>query len=73
MEPEMEKALLQLKHRLEEAAARDRLKARKMRTRRLIVEGAILETACPEIRGMNPDKIKEYLTEKMTKGNERSW
>lgn len=34
-----EKKLLQAKHRLEEAQARDRVKERKARTRRLIQEG----------------------------------
>ena len=38
-----EKKLLQAKHRLEEAQARDRVKERKARTRRLIQEGAVLE------------------------------
>ncbi len=42
-----EKQLLQAKHRLEEAQARDRAKERKTRTRRLIQEGAILEKAFP--------------------------
>ena len=40
-----EKKLLQAQHRLEEAQARDRVKERKARTRRLIQEGAILEEA----------------------------
>ena len=40
-----EKKLLQAQHRLEEAQARDRVKERKARTRRLIQEGAILEKA----------------------------
>ena len=39
---EAEKKLLQAQHRLEEAQARDRVKERKARTRRLIQEGAIL-------------------------------
>lgn len=42
-----EKKLLQAKHRLEEAQARDRAKERKERTRRLIQEGAILEKVFP--------------------------
>ena len=42
-----EKELLQAKHRLEEAQARDRVKERKARTRRLIQEGAILEKVFP--------------------------
>ena len=41
MTPE-EKALLQAKHRLEAAQARDRRKERNARTRRLILEGAEL-------------------------------
>ncbi len=63
---ETEKALTQAKHRLEEAAARDRVKIRKTRTRRLIVEGAILEKVCPQVLMMTPDEIKDYLTEKVT-------
>ena len=42
-----EKKLLQAKHRLEETQARDRVKERKERTRRLIQEGAILEKVFP--------------------------
>ena len=41
-----EKKLLQAQHRLEEAQARNRVKERKVRTRRLIQEGAILEKCC---------------------------
>jgi len=36
------KALIQARHRLEEAQARERVRERKARTRRLIIEGAIL-------------------------------
>ncbi len=63
---ETEKVLTQAKHRFEEAAARDRVKMRKARTRRLIVEGAILEKVCPKILMMTPNEIKDYLTEKIT-------
>ena len=45
-----EKKLLQAKHRLEEAQARDRVKERKARTRRLIQEGAVLEKVLPEVQ-----------------------
>ena len=45
-----EKKLLQAQHRLEEAQARDRVKERKTRTRRLIQKGAILEKVLPEVR-----------------------
>ena len=47
---DMEKEFLQAKHRLEEAQARDRAKERKIRTRRLIQEGAILEKALPQTK-----------------------
>lgn len=40
---EDEKKLLQAKHRLEEAEARNRVRERKARTRRLIQEGAVLD------------------------------
>ena len=41
-----EKKLIQAQHRLEEAQARDRVKERKARMRRLIQEGAILKRCC---------------------------
>ena len=56
-----EKALLQAQHRLEEAQARNRVKERKARTRRLIQTGAILEKVLPEIRTMEPQTLEEYL------------
>ena len=56
-----EKKLLQAKHRLEEAQARDRVKERKARTRRLIQEGAVLEKVLPE--GL--DNLEEYLRRKL--------
>ena len=49
MTPE-EKVLLQAKHRLEEIEARNRKKERNARTRRLIQEGAILESIAPHIK-----------------------
>lgn len=60
MTPE-EKALLQAKHRLEEAEARDRQKERKTRTRRLIQEGALLESIVPHIKEMDLDTLKREL------------
>lgn len=54
MMTDAEKKLLQAQHRLEEAQARDRVKERKARTRRLIQEGAILEKVLPEVRTMEP-------------------
>ena len=58
-----QKKLLQAKHRLEEAEARDRAKERKARTRRLIQEGAILETVFPAAAGMDLTKLEDVLRE----------
>ena len=58
---EQEKKLLQAKHRLEEARARDRVRERKARTRRLIQKGAIVENAMPETNSMTPDELSRYL------------
>ena len=60
---EIEKEMLQLKHRLEEAQARDRVKERKARTRRLIQEGAILEKALPLVQQMTLEQLEELLWE----------
>lgn len=62
-----EKKLLQAQHRLEEAQARDRVKERKARTRRLIQEGAILEKVLPEVRTMDPSVLEGYLSRKLGK------
>lgn len=56
-----EKTLLQAKHRKEEAEARNRVKERKARTRRLIQEGAILESIAPKVRSMDLDSLKREL------------
>lgn len=56
-----EKKLLQAKHRLEEAQARNRVKERKARTHRLIQEGAILEKALPQVRQMSLEQLEDYL------------
>ena len=53
-----EKKLLQAKHRLEEAQARDRVKERKARTRRLIQEGAVLEKVLPEVQAVGLDNLE---------------
>ena len=60
---EDEKKLLQAKHRLEAAQARDRAKERKARTRRLIQEGAILEKVFPAVTGMDLNKLEDVLRE----------
>ena len=64
-----EKALLQAQHRLEEAQARNRVKERKVRTRRLIQTGAILEKVLPEVRTMEPQTLEEYLLRKTQKND----
>ena len=56
-----EKELLQAQHRLEEAEARQRVKERKARTRRLIQEGAILESVVPWIANIELDALKRVL------------
>ena len=55
---EQEKKLLQAKHRMEEAEARNRKKERSIRTRRLIQEGAILESVFPQAQHMELEALK---------------
>ena len=62
-----EKKLIQAQHRLEEAQARNRVKERKARTRRLIQEGAILEKVLPEARTMELPALEGYLSRKLGK------
>ena len=64
---DMEKELLQAKHRLEEAQARDRAKERKARTHRLIQIGAIFVKACPELAYMDLKELEKQLCEAMEK------
>ena len=58
---EDEKKLIQAKHRLEEAQARDRVKERKARTRRLIQEGAVLEKVFPAVNGIDLNELEDVL------------
>ena len=60
-----EKKLLQAQHRLEKAQARDPVKERKARTRRLIQGGAILEKVLPEVRTIEPTVLEDYLMRKL--------
>ena len=62
---EDEKKLLQAKHRLEEAEARNRVRERKSRTRRLIQEGAVLEKVFPQIVTVELEKLEEFLHSRM--------
>ena len=63
---EEERKLIQAKHRLEEAQARDRVKERKARTRRLIQEGALIEKYYPDAAKMSLEELSEILREKFT-------
>ena len=65
-----EKKLLQAQHRLEEAQARDRVKERKARTRRLIQEGAVLEKVLPEVRTIEPTALEDYLFRRLADSDE---
>ena len=62
---ENEKRLTQAKHRLEEAQARDRVKERKQRTRRLIQEGAILEKVLPDVISVELERLEDFLRSKI--------
>lgn len=62
------KAAVQAKHRLEEAEARNRVKARKERTKRLIVTGAVLEKVAPYVTAMTRDELEQYLRERLSYG-----
>ena len=64
-----EKKLIQAQHRLEEAQARDRVKERKARTRRLIQEGAVLEKVLPGVRTMELSALADYLMQKLSQHN----
>ena len=62
---EQEKKLLQAKHRMEEAEARNRKKERNIRTRRLIQEGAILESVFPQAQHMDLEALKAILEKRL--------
>ena len=58
---EQGKKLIQAKHRLEEAQARNREKERKARTHRLIKEGAVLEKVYPKIKEVKLDDLEDFM------------
>ena len=58
-----EKELQQARHRLEAAEARNRVKERKARTRRLIQEGAILEKVYPQAVNMDLERLEAALAQ----------
>ena len=57
-----EKKLLQARHRLEQAEARNREKERKIRTRRLIQEGATLESVFPQVKAVELEEVRQFLS-----------
>lgn len=59
-----EKKVLQAKHRVEAAEARSRVQERKARTRRLIQEGAILESVYPQYAELELETLKSELKRK---------
>lgn len=59
-----EKKVLQAKHRVETAEARSRVQERKARTRRLIQEGAILESVYPQCAELELETLKSELKRK---------
>ena len=62
---EQERKLLQAKHRMEAAEARNRKKERSARTRRLIQEGAILESVFPQAQHMELEALKAILEKRL--------
>lgn len=69
---EQEKKLLQAKHRMEEAEARNRKKERSLRTRRLIQEGAILESVFPQAQHMELEAKVLSLSTQLVCGTYRT-
>lgn len=59
-----EKKVQQAKHRVEAAEARSRVQERKARTRRLIQEGAILESVYPQCAELELETLKSELKRK---------
>ena len=62
---EQEKKLQQAKHRMEAAEVRNRKKERNARTRRLIQEGAILESVFPQAQHMDLEVLKAILEKRL--------
>ena len=62
---EQEKKLQQAKHRMEAVEARNRKKERSARTRRLIQEGAILESVFPQAQHMDLEALKAILEKRL--------
>jgi hypothetical protein len=65
-----EKEIVQAKHRAESAEARNRVKERKARTRRLIQEGAILEKVFPQAENMDLGQLERVLRNRLWDGRQ---
>ena len=65
-----EKEILQARHRAESAEARNRVKERKARTRRLIQEGAILEKVLPQAENMDLGQLERVLRHRLWDGRQ---
>ena len=65
-----EKEVLQAKHRAESAEARNRVKERKARTRRLSQEGAILEKVFPQAENMDLGQLERVLRHRLWDGRQ---
>ena len=65
-----EKEIVQAKHRAESAEARNRVKERKARTRRLIQEGAILEKVLPQAENMDLGQLERVLRHRLWDGRQ---
>ena len=66
---ETDKQLRQAKHRVEEAQARNRKKERSARTRRLLQEGAILESVFPDAEFMELEDLQAFLERELSDKN----
>lgn len=65
-----EKEIVQARHRAESAEARNRVKERKARTRRLIQEGAILEKVFPQAENMDLGQLERMLRHRLWDGRQ---
>ena len=65
-----EKEIVQARHRAESAEARNRVKERKARTRRLIQEGAILEKVFPQAENMDLGQLERVLRHRLWDGRQ---
>ena len=66
---ETDKQLRQAKHRMEEAQARNRKKECSARTRRLIQEGAILESVFTDAEFMELEELQAFLDRELSDKN----